>query len=617
MNRLNLVTDYGNMIDGQSTLSAAAWNDIMAKIQDTVNELVEAVENGASAIKNDFYVNGVKTNPVNGVITLEPNTTYDLSGTLNGCVVIDVTSIPSADTHVNLNGVTIVSKENYAIKYNVPDSITKGKNFVVNLGADTINHLVCPNAKPTGDKDDAALFSTRDMFVSGFGYLSVLNNGGHGFRAGTMTINGPRIYVDCNHDAFHAGTKLIITEISLAVKNCNDIYGTGDKGTVIICDNAVKYTRIGSVNQDEIDVKGGTSYIIGDPETKNKFPEGHVYNHMYYLEDDVDKPGSKKIKCDFTTSSRMGEITKDENGCYIANSAGVEVVGYVEGQIKFTSEVMNKVALGTCENVNAAFLNIPVKTNCTVMLNNAYLYCNKQSDTESCSAIVYNAPAGSGSGFDGKGKVKLKASSTTVNAIICESDSQVFDNDAINSENNVGAEAKKESFIYVTSKHGNGFSGDEFKFTDSKGNIVIKGCAKSGVRAKAICIGPDADISDGVFTFPVNDGQQDTMAGVFVATGNCTQGGPQAGTYADHDNAKADIYAMNSSYNEGNIQTVAWSIPGCVLVGSMAAVNTIKLDDTKSWYYETVLTNNATNAPSKAKNEYVAIPYEGTPIAKA
>ena len=108
-----------------STLTATEWNGLFSTIQAKINALVSSA-NGNIATSGDFYVNGTKAVPVNGVISLNSQATYVFSGVLNGKVVIgnenEVSQkvynkmtteekvgkvVITDDTHVILDGVTI------------------------------------------------------------------------------------------------------------------------------------------------------------------------------------------------------------------------------------------------------------------------------------------------------------------------------------------------------------------------------------------------------------------------------------------------------------------------------------------------------------------------------
>ena len=81
MDTLNITTTYGSKTS-QSTLTATEWNALMSTLQGKINELASS-ENSSSSASDDFYVNGVKTTPVNGVIILAAASEYILEGTLH------------------------------------------------------------------------------------------------------------------------------------------------------------------------------------------------------------------------------------------------------------------------------------------------------------------------------------------------------------------------------------------------------------------------------------------------------------------------------------------------------------------------------------------------------
>ena len=137
MNNLN-INSYIGKNDGD-TLSAAQWNSLFTDIQSKINEMVP------KASGNCFYVNGVVTSPTNGVISLPAGSTYTLEGTLNGQVVIDAQTQPTANTIVHLKGVNIITDFASGIKYLTPTVNTGFMDLVINLERDTINNFVCNN----------------------------------------------------------------------------------------------------------------------------------------------------------------------------------------------------------------------------------------------------------------------------------------------------------------------------------------------------------------------------------------------------------------------------------------------------------------------------------------
>ena len=155
----------------------------MSTLQGKINELVSS-ENSSSSASDDFYVNGVKTTPVNGVITLAAASEYILEGTLHGQVLIECgLTAPTDNTNIRLNGVNIVTDLNSGIKYNTPEVNTGFKDLVVTLEKDSVNTIVCTTVAAVADNQEACIYSMNNMVIQGVGYLSCMNKGGHCVRA--------------------------------------------------------------------------------------------------------------------------------------------------------------------------------------------------------------------------------------------------------------------------------------------------------------------------------------------------------------------------------------------------------------------------------------------------
>lgn len=99
----------------------------------------------------------------------------------------------------------------------------------------------------------------NNLAIKGVGYLAVYNKGGHGIRGTETQIVGPHIYIDVEHDGVH-GKKLSLDYGYYYIKNANDIFGTGDNGTILYGMNMVA------------GASGGYSGHVADPQG------GHVYN---------------------------------------------------------------------------------------------------------------------------------------------------------------------------------------------------------------------------------------------------------------------------------------------------------------------------------------------------
>lgn len=142
MENLN-ISQYINKATGDS-ISAEEWNGVFGAIQSKVNELVEAYnELPIVPTTSSLYING-QLYTETGVLTLSSQQSYTLSGKYYGQIVIDAeTTKPNTDTHIRMNGLTIISDNNYAIKYKTPAENTGYKDLIITLEKDSQNFIIC------------------------------------------------------------------------------------------------------------------------------------------------------------------------------------------------------------------------------------------------------------------------------------------------------------------------------------------------------------------------------------------------------------------------------------------------------------------------------------------
>lgn len=230
MENLN-ISQYINKATGDS-ISAEEWNGVFGAIQSKVNEIVEAYNNlPITPTTSSLYING-QLYTETGVLTLSSQQSYTLSGRYYGQIVINAeTTKPSADTHIRMNGLTIISDDNYAIKYKTPAENTGYKDLIITLEKDSQNFIICNKTEAAASDQPGAIYSMNNLRVQGVGYLACYNKGGHGIRGSEVLIAGPHIYFDVNHDGVH-GKKVAIDDGYFYFYNAVDGFGTGENGHI-------------------------------------------------------------------------------------------------------------------------------------------------------------------------------------------------------------------------------------------------------------------------------------------------------------------------------------------------------------------------------------------------
>lgn len=454
---------FANMTS-DSPLEATDWNTIMSTINLVLNGCVDVcnqVGSGVSAGK--FYVNGAETEPVDGVVALDSKGTYVLEGILEGRVVIGTPSDTwgadeDAPTSVILNGVTIIdsSEDNSALEY-VPEF----DKCLVTLTKNKANHLVCNNVAERTDGQKGALHCANNMTIQGSGYLSCINQGGHGVKASELKLYGnPHIYCEAIHDGIHGSKLIIIGGGKFYVNGANDAFGTrkesGEPGTgtykaaghidifggefwaynlegnifdsegVIYVQNEVMNTKAGVVNTQ------ATGLLV-----HTDVPEASQYNGTVNLNPETV----------FGSPSVTGATLAD--GVYTATQAEVTISGYFKD----------------CKFV------FPIKSS-TLRLEGAYI------ETSTGHAVGYTVS---------EKNIKISVASGTVNIIKVTGEG----NYCISSENNIAFEPKGTSTLMLSSESGIAVSGSEVSVRDGYGLV----CTDGGIMGSQIII------SDAASTF--------------------------------------------------------------------------------------------------------------------
>lgn len=414
------------------SLTAEEWNTFGQLIQDAIN----SKSDGGAGNSSPFRVNGSLVTPVGGVVNLTAEGTYRLSGTLNGRVTIgSAAAQPAEDTIVILDGVTVINSDtaNSAIDY-LPEL---GK-MVVTVANNTNNALVCNHEAERADSQRGALHSENNLVVQGGGYLSCINNGGHGIKGSELRISGkPHIYVEAIHDGVHGNKMLVVDGGLIYVNGANDAFGTRaadpDSGKTA-----------GSIS-----IFGGEfyAYNILQRVFDSKAP-GHIYRPVAIhtnvvsgsIYDGISVADPKVLFGDAVQDNVNGGYTTPPTGsvtCYTdeALSAGAAVIEPIDGTYTLTTKYA-KVSGYVDGNITTSIQSTDIT------LDNAYIQGN----------IEYTAT---------KKKLQINLETGSVGIVAGN----------VTSASNLAIEAKKESHCMI---HGN-VTGDELTFNDSKGSVIVCG----------------------------------------------------------------------------------------------------------------------------------------------
>jgi len=555
MEQLNLSTWTGK-VDGTTSLSAAEWNAAMTAIQNKVNEII----NGGVSAVSDFYVNGVKQAPVNGVVTLASKGKYVCNGTLIGKLVIGASSdtfSSTADepTQLYLNGVTINNtlSDNCAIEY-----LPKGEKLYITLCKNKKNILVCSNVAAIADSQKGALHCENNMIVQGNGYLTCINKGGHGIKSSELRITGrPHIYAEASHDGIHGNKRVTIEGGVFYINKANDAFGTrAESGVATDAD----YKSPGIIN-----IFGGEFYAYNI--LQNLFDSNDTDGHIFFVQDkvmtvatDTDPSVMNAAMCGLnihtdlaedkifknvtpiTPSAYFGAATVTgatlSGDKYVASGTSVEVSGYLDKAIQFGTQSSE------------------------LKLNGAYI------KVASGPAIEYTKD---------KKNIKITAAADTLNAIVAEGN----DATCVKSLNNIAVEPKNNSVLYISAPNGHGMEGSEISMRDAKGTIIIEKCKGAGLEGSEIKV---------------------------AETGN-----PFAGSLISRGNGGKDFSARLSSKNKkGNITILADLFIGCVSVDGMYGVGVSDLGNSNNLFYNKAEGTIFRNDPGKTSEPYAAIPYDNS-----
>lgn len=602
MKKIDL-SQYSTKQDGTSSLSAAEWNAIMVGLQKSINSAPEL---------NTLTINGTKaTVDDDGTVTISQPGNYVLSGTLYGRVIVDVSGqvADSFDnTHILLQGVTIINdgthkytdSNNYCLLYKTPIENVGYKGMVITLERDSINNFICYNIAEVTDDQPGAIWSQNNLTLQGVGYLTCINNGGHGVRATDLELVGINLYAEASHDGVHAGN-INIEDGNYYINKAKDAFGSSKLGTVNIYGG--KFYAY-NILENIFDGKAGNNLYATVNITSDTAAIYSGTAPVSLFDTPVGKYGNKGtvvqyetiVKNDDSTWTGAGTpLTPDAEGKYQVTQQYVEVKGYIANPII----------------VSAAVEDVDFR------LDNCYIVNN----TVAATPTIYYMNDG--------GRLKLFSAVGTTNYILNNIvGDETVDLDAVKSENNISVEVKKDSHLIIYSKSADGIDSGTVKITDSKGILHVNNCGGRGIKGSVVLIGPNAEVKSSVITSyhtdPLDTDNYSTMEGAVICKNNCKLFSESIGVKEADDSANykkygySDIYCRNGKLTKGVFGTTPNELKGVIICDSLAAVINIDFGKSQNVYFNRNISPlvPVVNKIKTTRNDYVSIPFNYAPILK-
>lgn len=193
------------------------------------------------------YANG-------GSVTIASAGYYDVTGTLtDGSLIVDAGK--NAKVFLRLNGVTITSSDDAAIRVNQADKVfltlAEGTENTVTSG-ETYSEAAL------ADKTDGAIFAHDDLTINGSGALTVTAAYKHGIAANdSLRITGGKITVTAPADTVHVNDSLHITGAAITLSAGDDAIHS-DTSVAILGGSITVNTCCEGIEAPEILVEDGT-----------------------------------------------------------------------------------------------------------------------------------------------------------------------------------------------------------------------------------------------------------------------------------------------------------------------------------------------------------------------
>lgn len=187
-----------------------------------------------------------------GVLKLQANHKYTLSGFFNGHVEVVSTEAPKSKTTIVLSGFNLVTDYESGIVYKPTfnkDAGETAKSLQVILKENTYNFIACRQSSDASSvlSDGAGIYSINNLTINGVGYLSIYSNtGAHAIKANELVISGkPHIWMHALHDGIHGKDYIEIQEGYFYFDYVKDAVGTGNDGYLDVYGGTfnVKYAK--------------------------------------------------------------------------------------------------------------------------------------------------------------------------------------------------------------------------------------------------------------------------------------------------------------------------------------------------------------------------------------
>lgn len=421
---------------------------MVSSIQTTVNALVDNANTTPSAPTpptEKFYVNGVETSPVSGVITLPSQSTYELSGTLNGKVVIGAPTEEALteDTNVILNGVHIKANDETAFGLFYA---SKSQSMIVTLFKNKVNTIVCEKEQAVAEQQGACLYSNNNMILQGCGYLAVVNKGGHGIKASELRISSrPHVYAEASHDGVHGNSSLFIDGGYFCVGKANDGFGTGSTGSIKLFGGTFEVYNI-NTDQHVFDSKVAGYYFDN---VRVITSHTSVFHGMTKCDPATFFGAGTVLDNGVSVEPEVVTIDNETYNKYTCTSASVSVTGYLPNSLILIKTIKTDVAISQA------------------YITNKHEACIKYDGTSS--------------------KIAIKVAKETINYVRQYNSTEAYP--AVQSLNNVEVEVKGTAIFNVSSVKGNGLEASTITFQDMKGVFSACGCGNHGIQGTEIIFG--------------------------------------------------------------------------------------------------------------------------------
>ena len=180
---------------------------------------------------------------------ISEDTEYQVSGTLKGCIVVDVGD--DCDFKLGLNGASISSSQN------APVMCISGGNFVLAAVSGTVNHVTDSRVEQTdSDAVKSCIYSECDLKIQGNGTLVVVSENNNGIHSkDDLDVKNLTLSVTCVDNALKGNDSVTISSGSIAL-----VAESGDGIVTTSTDLSSKGVQRGtiSINSD----KGDTALTI-------------------------------------------------------------------------------------------------------------------------------------------------------------------------------------------------------------------------------------------------------------------------------------------------------------------------------------------------------------------